>query len=74
MDPKDIKFTLKTGSDDYPINQTDEEDDINIIEILSIVTTFSQNSIGSASTYSKYVVPSLYGKRSNGKTKYFFSV
>ena len=56
MDPKDINFTLKTGSDDYAINHVDEveEENINIIEILSIVTTFSQNSVGSASTYSNH--------------------
>lgn len=46
MDPKDINFTIKTGQ-----SIDNQETEIDIVEILSIITTFAENSLQSAAIY-----------------------
>ena len=51
MDPSEINFTIKTGSD---LTQQNELDDEKAIDIITLITTFTQNSLRSADIYVKH--------------------
>ena len=51
MDPSEINFTIKTGSD---LTQQNELDDEKAIDIITLITTFMQNSLRSADIYVKH--------------------
>ena len=51
MDPKDIDFTIKTGSENVINNNLD---DVDLVSILSIISTFAENSLKSAAIYSEH--------------------
>ena len=51
MDPSKLNFTMKTGSD---LTQQNEIDDEKAIDILTMITTFTQNSLQSADIYVKH--------------------
>lgn len=51
MDPSQINFTLKTGND---LTQQNELDDEKAIDIITLITTFTQNSLRSADIYVKH--------------------
>ena len=51
MDPSQINFTLKTGND---LTKQNELDDEKAIDIITLITTFTQNSLRSADIYVKH--------------------